>query len=529
MHDHKVVVFGVAGLSKAVINQQITAGKLPTFAALMTKGRIGAVTGPAGFYTGSSWPSFNTGLKPGRHGVYSAAQIKAGSYATEHISRSHRMASHAPFWNQLSEAGRRIAIFDLPHTVAPQSLNGVQISQWATHDYDLDGPESFPPNLVTEISDSVGPHPLNEICDHIDRDLDGFRGLRDGLVEGVARKAAITCDLLAREPWDLMAVAFPEAHCAQHQCWHLHDPEHPVHDKAMAAALNPVADVYDALDEALRTIAQEIGEQTTFVLVSESGMGAKYNAHYLLTDILLRLGVAVGPVPKPASPKSMLSKAWQTIDPFVTRAWQTIPPSLRARLAGARDGVRGQIDTVTKPPPAIDRQNSDCFMLPSEHAQGAIRLNLVGREPNGRIEPGNEMVKFCDALEKDLRAIVNTETGEPIVSKVVRTREAYPGPYCDDLPDLMIEWNNRSPIAKIASDKIGTIEGQIKSTRTGDHRWEGFFVAVGPHIANGTHPAAVDIVDFAPTIGQLVGVPLKDMDGTAVDALVPNETTRIAV
>ena len=168
-------------------------------------------------------------------------------------------------------------------------------------------------------------------------------------------------------------------------------------------------------------------------------------------------------------------------------------------------------------------------MLPSEHAQGALRLNLVGREPNGKIKPGEDMDRFCESLEKDSMAIVNVETGEPIAEKIVRTDDFYSGPCRDQLPDLIIEWNNRSPVSVITSEKIGTLEGQIKSQRTGDHRWEGLIVAVGPHITAGILPTPTRIIDFAPTIGRLLGVELPDLDGESVDILLPKAEAPLAV
>ena len=61
-----------------------------------------------------------------------------------------------------------------------------------------------------------------------------------------------------------------------------------------------------------------------------------------------------------------------------------------------------------------------CFAVPHNANAGAIRINLAGREKNGRIKPGEEYQALCDELERDLGDIVNLDTGQALVKEVVR-------------------------------------------------------------------------------------------------------------
>ena len=54
--------------------------------------------------------------------------------------------------------------------------------------------------------------------------------------------------------------------------------------------------------------------------------------------------------------------------------------------------------------PALDGR-SNCFDIPNGEVYGGIRVNLVGREPQGKIKPGVEYDAFCDALTRDLCAL----------------------------------------------------------------------------------------------------------------------------
>jgi len=83
------------------------------------------------------------------------------------------------------------------------------------------------------------------------RGANEYRAFISTLVQEVRRKAEWSTELLARGPWDLFMQVFTESHCVGHQCWHLHDAEHPAHDVAVAAITgDPLRVVYCAIDRA---------------------------------------------------------------------------------------------------------------------------------------------------------------------------------------------------------------------------------------------------------------------------------------
>jgi predicted AlkP superfamily phosphohydrolase/phosphomutase len=75
----------------------------------------------------------------------------------------------------------------------------------------------------------------------------------------------------------------------------------------------------------------------------------------------------------------------------------------------------------------------------------------------------------------------------------------------DRLPDLVVEWGDIAPGAArvIRSDRYGEIawdSPRLPSGRAGNHRPDGWFVAVGPDIPRGAAAAAYPLVDLAPTV-----------------------------
>jgi predicted AlkP superfamily phosphohydrolase/phosphomutase len=179
----------------------------------------------------------------------------------------------------------------------------------------------------------------------------------------------------------------------------------------------------------------------------------------------------------------------------------------------------------------VDPESSTCFAVGNGLAVGGIRLNLVGREHAGCLEPGAPAERFSKELSSDLLAVVDADTGRPLVRAVHRTRELWRGPRLEDLPDLLVEWADNGPLANTAvgprpaavvratSPKIGLIEGVNEWGRTGEHRRDGLLAVSRPGIQPGLLDG-VDLLDVAPTILALLGTELPDTDGKVVPELV---------
>jgi predicted AlkP superfamily phosphohydrolase/phosphomutase len=118
---------------------------------------------------------------------------------------------------------------------------------------------------------------------------------------------------------------------------------------------------------------------------------------------------------------------------------------------------------------------------------------------------------------------VNTETGEPLVEDVIVTREHYPGPYSQRLPDLLVRWNRNAPIRSVWSPGIGHVDHEAGDNRTGDHTPEGFCVIAGGDTQALDNAPTMAVTDLAPTIAWYFGKRLSDHDGR-----VMNITSRAA-
>ena len=65
---------------------------------------------------------------------------------------------------------------------------------------------------------------------------------------------------------------------------------------------------------------------------------------------------------------------------------------------------------------------------------------------------------------------------------------------------------------------------------TGDHRMEGILIAAGPAFRAGASPRQADLLDIAPTVLHLLGVPVPDdMDGRVLTELLEPSLARAAL
>ena len=459
----RVALVGIDAADPELITEWARAGHLPTFARLLERGLIGRTKSPPGVFVSAIWPSLITGVNPGKHGCHSWEQLVPGTYDVKRFHAADGV-TRAPFWSALARAGHKVVLLDVPLSGLTPHPNVTQILEWGCHDPEH-GYRAYPPELGREVAASLGLHPSQGNCNAW-RDTAAHIRFRDDLVRGVAMRSRLHAKLLDRDDWDLFFTVYGESHCIGHQAWHIHDREHVRHDPAQAAAVgDPVLDVYRAIDASVGELLEILGDETLTIVFPSHGMRAHYDPTFLLDEMLARLEGANAPAARPRSDRLY-------------------------------------------------------FPITNNQVEGAIRLNVVGREPNGRIARGREFDRVCDELVADLAKFVDADTGRPLVAAVLKTRELYHGEHVDDLPDLFVQWVKGGYIHRVQSPKTGLISGEYEGVRSGDHTPIGLFSAVGAGLGRGHIGSMVDVLDFAPTLAALFDVSLDDADGAPIPELL---------
>jgi predicted AlkP superfamily phosphohydrolase/phosphomutase len=533
----KIMFLAIDAGDKCLIRNWARDGTLPVLQSLLARGLVGETTSVEGFYEGSTWPSFYTGVNPARHGFHRLTQLKPGTYEF-HRCYPGEYIKRESFWNLLSKAGRRVAVLDIPLSGISEGLNGIQMVEWASHD-GVYGFNTWPAELKRDVVERFGQHPVKASCDSYGRSPIDFCRFRDHLLEGVNKKCELTEHYLNQWEWDFFGQVFTEAHCAGHQCWHLHDPAHPNHDrKVVSITGDPVREVYRAIDAAIGRILAQVDENTIVFLLATHRMAHNIGASFLLEDILEKLKYLKR---TPPCADSQQEGIIQRVFYFAKGEWKKLPrpiqkilkPALFPLYCSARRSIIG--NDFPQMSSGMDLKHCKCFPHENGNLISGIRINLVGREPGGLVNPGEELEDLCRGISEELLNIVEKNSGKPVVKRVLRTSEFLQGEYIDHLPDILVEWSEDKLIGskglsddmscrlQLTSDKIGIIEGEYTYCRTGDHRPEGLFIVFGPRINPGVIGRTISIMDFAPTFLNLSGIRNPGLDGKTISEISGRE------
>lgn len=487
------MVIGLDSADADLIETWMSEGHLPAFSALREEGAWGRLTTSAELMHVSAWPSLYTGVGPGSHGLYHAYQTRAGLRGVER-ARPDRCGAPS-FWEDLDRAGRRTIVMDAFMTAPVEGFGGTQILEYGTWTW-FGAPESRPKSALKEILRRFGPYPAPEHLAVLEPPDPVW--FRDRLVEAIERKTEIVEWLLKESAWDALFVTFGEPHGAGHYLWHHDDRDHPATAHRTDRARHPLRDVYSAVDRAIAHLADRVADDVTLIVVSADGMGPNHAAPQHVPGVLHRLdlfhGTGIGGAvrdPEEGRAKRGLTARARSLVPLPLRqaVSRCIPRSLHYRLS-----MRWVND-------AVDWERTRVFMIPNSN-EAYLRIRREGRDPGGR-ESDRSAADLETLLEETGRGLRHPDTGERAAARVVRVDDVVDGPRRDDLPDVVLAWNERAEIGqRLESDRVGLVEGgagyQTSPCYTGNHRPNAFVAARGPAVRRGSTISG-DIVDLAPT------------------------------
>jgi predicted AlkP superfamily phosphohydrolase/phosphomutase len=539
-----LLVVGLDACDPRVMQRLVETGRAPVLAGLLATATRAPTTPPVGFYQNAIWPTLFTGQSLTRHGFHCYETLAAGSYSHRPMLSTDITA--APFWAELSAAGKRVAAIDVPYSAATAPLNGIQIAEWGVHSRDV-GLHTWPAPLADEIAGRFEPHPVGGIdgrqarqfapCDQAHRahgarrTANEARALLADLMTGIERKTELSLHYLDQQDWDCFVTVYSEGHCAGHQFWSLHDPTDPGHDPRLAAELgDPVEQVYARLDAAIGEHLDRAGPDTTVVVLLSHGMAPMNSGVFLIDAVLRRLADAeAGREPRSSVPIRTLKAVWQRLPVGARRRLAPgVARRIRRRLRTSSEGLSSYQEVFDRCPlcsaAVFDGTRDDpWFIVPNNTACAGMRLNLAGREPNG-VVVSDQADEVSAQLTRDLLDLVKVETGQPLVRQVTRTADHFDRTDDDTLPDLLVEWDRRSPTKTVYSPKTGVVHEPYEHSRTGDHDPDGLLVVAGPGIAAGVELPAIVSADVAPTLCGVLGVDFDESDGHAVPGIADRST-----
>jgi predicted AlkP superfamily phosphohydrolase/phosphomutase len=455
---------------------------------------------PAKVLHTSTWPTFATGTLPGRHGVYYPYQPVPGQQLAQHVKPEHYGVP--TFWSLADQGGKRCLVYDVPETFPERAFTGTAIFEWGTWAW-YGVRKAQPDELLSELRSRFGDYPLGIEATRLGLGLPGQAALEQKLLRSIAHKCQSLQWLMSRERWDLVVAVFGETHPAAHYLW-----PHGVASVlgAQESRFARLLHIYTAIDRAIGELRSGLPPDATLVVVSGDGVRQNNAGWHLLPAVLEQLGytnAGDGNVTSNVNsrPRSALGVLKQAVPPRARR-WiaDHLPWQLREKLGAHLQSTQ------------IDWSRTRAFTLPTD-LEGCIRINLIGREPLGIVAPGAEYKSVCADIRARLGALINPATNQPAVTRIWIRDEVFPGERGDQLPDIVVSWNDTAAIAALEAPGMGRLEGVSPDRRTGTHSTSGFLLACGPGIAAGRR-ARGHLAQVAPTVLQMLDLDSAGLDGT---------------
>jgi predicted AlkP superfamily phosphohydrolase/phosphomutase len=496
-HRHPVLMIGLDAAEFSLIEQMMAEGRLPNLAALQARGVQGSLRSTAYWLVGSPWPSFYCSNAAEQFGMYHYLVWRPELMRAERPDPTWMPLE--PFWRRLPELGRDVIAIDVPLCYAPDDYGGVEISGWATHEL-LQQPGSAPPDLLVDVRREFGRAPFDEEGAHR-LTFAEFMGVRDQCVETAYRVGELGCSLMNRKPWDLALVCFSSPHRGGHLLWDRTILKGNASDVELESVDCALQDVYVACDGAIGKLVAAAGDDAAVVVFSLHGMGPNNDRTSLLPEMLTCVLDNRRSEAEPVRQKRITERLRELLPTeFRARVKRLLPMSIQDRL------------TLYWRENHLDWSDTKAFMAFCD-LDGYIRINLRGRERNGLVE-ADEYRPLCEQIAEGLRTFRDADTGEPLVSEIGFAEDLFPeGPMRHHLPDIIVRWNPSSAAAhrRIVSDRYGSIDwptpGVHPLARAGNHRRDGFLVAAGPEFEHAALPGDANIMDLAPTVLDILGLP----------------------
>ncbi|NOX97895.1 MAG: hypothetical protein GXO98_07565 [Nitrospirae bacterium] len=276
--------------------------------------------------------------------------------------------------------------------------------------------------LATDLSKAVYPQSLypklKELGYRIDIDAWKARESKDALMKDLNytldKRLETMFYLMDNEPWDFFMCHIMETDRLHHFLWEKMENNDPEYAPQFF-------NYYQKIDEALGKIEEKLDDNTSLIILSDHGFcSIKQEVqvnYYLKQQGWLKF-------------RNSPAKSLSDIDGESTTAYSFIP--------------------------------------------GRIFINLKGREPEGKISPGQDYEAVRDELIQSLLEMQDPDTEEKIIKQVYRKEEIYEGPCLEDAADLIA-------VPFDGYDLKGTLEKDTLTERTpieGMHTFDDAFLYI---------------------------------------------------
>jgi predicted AlkP superfamily phosphohydrolase/phosphomutase len=460
------------------------AGLMPVLSELVSKGAWGVLESVVPPVTAPAWASFQTGVGPSQHGIYDFQLFDRLTHSIKLVDT--RSLNQPTFWEIATHHGKKVITINVPLTYPPKRIPG-----WVTIGDFLAprlGPASVhPPELVQELKAWDYQIGLSSLALRHQLSLDDFIDQNIRIERTRFRYAA---HLLKEVDWDLCMVHNQSIDGLQHVYYDV------LTGLPDTREFQVVSRFYQESDRLLGELLDCVGSDVHVIVLSDHGFKAAENNVNINTWLLQEGFLKINPRRKALR---TLSKWVETLDRLNLRN-KLVAPWFKTFT-----GMKVASQSIGY---FVDWRRTTAVMV---NGNTFGNIFICG--------PKSGRAKILEDLSARLSEL-RDPAGRPIVRRLFKTSEAFPGACASSLPDLFFEPHEEFvftvPILK--SDKLVYRPNPVYEQR-GCHELDGIYVMNGTTVRSGQQ-SRYHILDMAPTVLSLLGLPVpRWMDGKAMEGV----------
>jgi predicted AlkP superfamily phosphohydrolase/phosphomutase len=435
----------------------------------------------------TSFATFHTGNNPGRTGLFDSFKFPAGGY--RRIPYNADLLIGEPFYQRLSDEGKRVGLLNVPLTYPLRSINGFVVSG----DEGIGDEYAYPSDVLQALKKAGYFVPFGKSYSP-GRELEFFK---HSMAVFAMRRRAFHM-LFEDRSWDFGMLTLYVFGELMHAFWKCYDQRHPEYRpiEEMFDSTDPFFEGLKAIDQILSDIKYLVGPEGLVLVMGAWGHRLEHSRVHLnalLEQIgYLRFKRSIG-----SYVKLQLSKMGFTASRAERLARRlSLYKLFHYKLAsGKRSAVTG---TAFLSYQDIDWARTKAVAM---GYLGQIYLNLKGQRPLGVIaESSYEHER--DRLCRLLMQIQDPDNGEPIVERVYSREDIYHGAEIGNAPDLVVKFREGYSGDGGFSGR-GNIVTKSPPHHSSDHYNESVLLAIGKGIKTGEVHSRLE--DFAPTVLHALG------------------------
>jgi predicted AlkP superfamily phosphohydrolase/phosphomutase len=486
----RVLVIGLDGGSFNLLMPWMREGHLPNLMRFVKEGCYGNLRSTIPFGTFPAWPSFYTGMNPGKHGILSFYMKSDNGYSLTPAINEYAVG--APIWDVLSENGKTSCFINVPATYPPKKLKGCMVTGLVTP---REENYTYPPELENELKRMGYRVNFKEIY------VRGEDSLLADLHETSEIRTEAALYLMDKYDWDFFMLVYSGTDRIQHEFYKYLDRNHPRNDKSKTAKYQrEVLNYFKKIDQQIGRLLERIDDNTTTIIMSDHGFRPLY--YHLATNLFLQeIGMLKFKNDFASRLKILLYKLG-----FNPKNIHRLLAKLRLGRIHTKVRIKSRyklMDILFLSMNNVDFSASKAYSIGVSGNE--IYINLKGRETQGCVDE-SEYEKVRDEITSKLLEWRDPNNGRKVIKAVYKREEIYSGDLLAKAPDIFYIPNeyydgfNQQGFVSFSS--INPALGL-----SGTHAIKGIFMAMGGEIKAGGKIDEVDILDLMPTIFHILDVP----------------------